>query len=213
MAAETEMAQNPGFVEPSKEQAIVELLIGRKPAMAVNMRHISENPGDAVRERMNGEFSNNAVLGALFMSFIFPLLVDPPDFDVETDDVRFRVFMYATSMALSCYVFSTLTSVTLLYQLNMMPGDKQVASFICLLHDMVPRFLGLPNGLPDILVIFTGIGGLSMMVMISAALHMTVSTLDAWMMTAMVIIFGYVPMQVIALKIDNWKWETLNAMA
>merc|ERR1711865_1332891 len=66
------------------------------------------------------------------------------------------------------------------------------------------------GGLPDILVILSGLAFLSMIAGLCAVVHILCVPVDAWIITGIFIFVVYLPFQIIACKMDAWKWRMLK---
>lgn len=185
-----------------------------RSAMAINLRTMDGDAGSKVRERMNSEYGSVALISALLLNAVFPHLVNPPQFfDGQEDDWRFRTFMFATALAAAFNTFSALMCITLRYQLNMMPTDKELGEYIRKLSQLGKGPIASDNGLPDYIILVTGMGGICMVVMAFTALHMSMKTADAWVASILFVGFGYIPFQIFAATLDGWKWRVLRKLA
>jgi hypothetical protein len=180
-------------------------------AMAINLRTISVDAATEVRNRMISEYNNTALVSALFLTMTFPVLIAPPEFDVDKDSLRFRVFMYSCAISVSTLSFATLMSVSLSYNLNMMPTEKELGEFIRKISQLGP---GLSeNGLPDHLIVAVSIGMTSAIVMCITALHITMNSTDAWVITIIMICLVVIPVTILTKLIDIWKWNLLSSVS
>eukprot|EP00615_Pteridomonas_danica_P007382 CAMPEP_0114360514 /NCGR_PEP_ID=MMETSP0101-20121206/23928_1 /TAXON_ID=38822 ORGANISM="Pteridomonas danica, Strain PT" /NCGR_SAMPLE_ID=MMETSP0101 /ASSEMBLY_ACC=CAM_ASM_000211 /LENGTH=204 /DNA_ID=CAMNT_0001504803 /DNA_START=6 /DNA_END=620 /DNA_ORIENTATION=+ len=177
--------------------------------MAINLRKLDRETGhQEVRSRMIAEYNNIALVSTLLLTMAFPFLVGPPEFP-DKDSLKFRVFMYAAAIAVTTLLLSSLVSVSLAYNLNMMPTEKELGEFIRKISQLGPG--ASPNGLPDYLIVCISIGGLNTLVMAVASIHNSMKPTDAWVIT--VILFtGVFFIAVLSGTVDQWKWKLIKDM-
>ena len=167
-----------------------------------------EAVGSVIRERLISEYSNSGVVAALLLTIVAAYLAGNPVSDV--DDPRQRVFMFASALCMSVQVMMIYLSLTLIYQLNMLPTDDQVRLFILELSRWRIPLLTSGTGLPDIMMILTVVGALSFMTSVMAAVHVNSPTVDAWVITGLVG-FCNVPLLLFVVRLDAWKWRQLQS--
>lgn len=191
--------------------------IGRHgSAWAIMYRHTARDAnssgdqerGRQIRERLVCEYQANALVNALVLTMTGAMVVNP-EFDVPASDPAFRVYMYACALSTVLMSLGLVLDCTLLYQLNMLM-DEDVKEFIILLAQLRIPGVFSPTGLPDYLIFMEGLGFVCFYVAICAALHMLCEPVDAWVLTALFLGLVYVPFQVIAIVMDNWKWSLLK---
>lgn len=193
-------------------------IIYRNANPTTEASHARQQKGKNIRERLVSEYQNNALVNALVLTLTATFVVAPEiPIDVDSEDTRFRLYMYFGAFSTGCCILGLSLSLTLLYQLNMLL-DEDVDDFVLLLAQLTPmcgclirRCGASPTGLPDILVVLSGLGFVSMVGTICCAVHMLCTATDAWIITVFFALFVYAPFQVIALRMDHWKWKMLQA--
>ena len=155
------------------------------------------------------EMQNNSLVSALLLTISGMLLIDPPGWEgVEGTDPRVRVFVYANFFSTVCNVMVLGLSIMLLYQLNMLPGDKEVRMFIVKLGEIRPP-LGSHTGMPDVLQSLLGGACFSLVLSALAAVHINYEPVDAWVMTGIAVLFSLVFGMLVG-SFDQWKWTMLE---
>ena len=167
--------------------------------------------GKHVRERLIAEYQNSALINALILTLVATATMNPSQdiTQVDQNDPRFRVYMYSCSVSAGACTLGLSTSLTLLYQLNMLL-DEDVDDFILFLAKFKCSMFISPTGLPDILVILSGLAFLSMIAGLCAVVHILCVPVDAWIITGIFIFVVYLPFQIITCKMDAWKWRMLK---
>lgn len=170
--------------------------------------------GKVIRERLVSEYQNNALVNALILTLVATAVMNPSqDITMDPTEPRFRVYIYCCSISAGACTLGLTLSLTLLYQLNMLL-DEDVDDFILLLAKFKPLIClpnrGSPTGLPDVLVILSGLAFLSMLAAMGAVVHMLCMPADAWIIICMFSFLVYVPFQLVTCQMDNWKWALLK---
>ena len=165
-----------------------------------------EAVGSVIRERLISEYSNSGVVAALVLTIVASYLAGDPVSDV--DDPRQRVYMFASTLCCAVQGMVIYLSLTLIYQLNMLPTDDHVRLFILELTRWPWTTSG--TGLPDFMMILTVVGALSFMTSVMAAVHVNSPTVDAWVITGLVGLLCS-PVFLFVVRIDAWKWRQLRS--
>eukprot|EP00927_Polykrikos_kofoidii_P051475 TRINITY_DN4526_c0_g1_i1.p1 TRINITY_DN4526_c0_g1~~TRINITY_DN4526_c0_g1_i1.p1 ORF type:complete len:275 (-),score=43.36 TRINITY_DN4526_c0_g1_i1:50-814(-) len=163
---------------------------------------LTQDVGDVVA-RIQGEFTNNGVIGTLFVAIAIALLAEPP-FGTN-DSAAFIVFVYANTLSLCIFMVIVMLAMSLMFQVNHMCDEEDVCWFVATQmskHLSAPSYSDLQAGL-------LGLAIACEMAACSCIVYEKVPTPHSIVLISLIGL-SMILFLVLNMRLDQGKWARVN---